>query len=211
MLEWVAISSSRGSSQLRDWTRVSCGSYIGRWVLYHWTARQMSPSTTPFPLGPEAVSGSCTQPASWATTGWELAGQLKPHFPCCKTHRTWKLSKNLKPRSTLKNWKPEKALKNSGLPTSRIVMMMRTTLLLMTILLLMALTVMIIWYQKYNFPSTKQMFNVLSSFKTLPQPTDYANVLMSTIVYIPNTDIKVIFVRTMIKLKTINTHTQTRW
>ena len=53
------------------------------------------------------------------------------------------------------------------------------------------------------------MFNVLSSFKTLPQPTDYANVLMSTIVYIPNTDIKVTFVRTMIKLKTINKHTHT--
>ena len=51
------------------------------------------------------------------------------------------------------------------------------------------------------------MFNVLSSFKTLPQSTDYANVLISTIAYIPNTDIKVIFVRTMIKLKTINTHT----
>ena len=51
------------------------------------------------------------------------------------------------------------------------------------------------------------MFNVLSSLKTLPQSTDYANVLISTIAYIPNTDIKVIFVRTMIKLKTINTHT----
>ena len=34
ILEWVAISSSRGSSQARDWTQISC---IGRWVLYHWT------------------------------------------------------------------------------------------------------------------------------------------------------------------------------
>ena len=33
-LEWVAISSSRGSSRLRDWTRVSC---VGRWILYHCT------------------------------------------------------------------------------------------------------------------------------------------------------------------------------
>ena len=32
ILEWVAISSSRGSSQPRDWTHVSC---IGRWILYH--------------------------------------------------------------------------------------------------------------------------------------------------------------------------------
>ena len=33
ILEWVAISSSRGSSQLRDQTHVSC---IGRQTLYHW-------------------------------------------------------------------------------------------------------------------------------------------------------------------------------
>ena len=33
ILEWVAISSSRGSSWPRDWTRVSC---IGRQILYHW-------------------------------------------------------------------------------------------------------------------------------------------------------------------------------
>ena len=36
-LEWVAISSSRGSSQPRDWTHVSCISCIGRWILYHFT------------------------------------------------------------------------------------------------------------------------------------------------------------------------------
>ena len=34
--EWVAISSSRESSQPRDWTCVSC---IGRQVLYHWATR----------------------------------------------------------------------------------------------------------------------------------------------------------------------------
>ena len=32
ILEWVAISFSKGSSQLRDQTHVSC---IGRWILYH--------------------------------------------------------------------------------------------------------------------------------------------------------------------------------
>ena len=36
-LEWVAVSFSRGSSQLRDQTRVSC---IGRWILYHWAIRE---------------------------------------------------------------------------------------------------------------------------------------------------------------------------
>ena len=32
MLEWVAISFSKGSSQPRDRTHI----YIGRWILYHW-------------------------------------------------------------------------------------------------------------------------------------------------------------------------------
>ena len=33
ILEWVAISSSGGSSRLRDWTSIS---RIGRQILYHW-------------------------------------------------------------------------------------------------------------------------------------------------------------------------------
>ena len=35
ILEWVAMPSSRGSSQLRDQTHVSYISWIGRQVLYH--------------------------------------------------------------------------------------------------------------------------------------------------------------------------------
>ena len=37
ILEWVAISYSRGSSCPRHWTHVSCISCIGRWILYHRT------------------------------------------------------------------------------------------------------------------------------------------------------------------------------
>ena len=37
MLEWVAIYFSRGSSQPRDGTHVSC---IGRQILYHWANRE---------------------------------------------------------------------------------------------------------------------------------------------------------------------------
>ena len=37
ILEWVAISFSRGASQSRDATRVSC---IDRQVLYHWATRE---------------------------------------------------------------------------------------------------------------------------------------------------------------------------
>ena len=35
ILEWVAISFSRGSSQPRDRTHVFCISCIDRWILYH--------------------------------------------------------------------------------------------------------------------------------------------------------------------------------
>ena len=38
ILEWVAISSSRGSSRPTDGTRVSCISVTGRWILSHRTA-----------------------------------------------------------------------------------------------------------------------------------------------------------------------------
>ena len=37
ILEWIAISFSRESSQPRDWTWVSC---IGKWILYHWATRE---------------------------------------------------------------------------------------------------------------------------------------------------------------------------
>ena len=36
ILEWVAISFSRTSSQLRDWTHIC----IGRQILYHWATRE---------------------------------------------------------------------------------------------------------------------------------------------------------------------------
>ena len=42
ILEWVAISSSRGSSQPRDQTHVSCVSFIGRQILYQ-LSQQGSP------------------------------------------------------------------------------------------------------------------------------------------------------------------------
>ena len=40
ILERVAISSSRGSSQLRDWTHVFCVSCISMQILYHWATRE---------------------------------------------------------------------------------------------------------------------------------------------------------------------------
>ena len=38
ILEWVAISFSRGSSRLRDWTWIFC---IRRQILYHWATSKL--------------------------------------------------------------------------------------------------------------------------------------------------------------------------
>ena len=44
ILEWIAISFSRGSSPLRDQTRISC---VGRWILYHRATREAHPKKLP--------------------------------------------------------------------------------------------------------------------------------------------------------------------
>ena len=43
ILEWVAIFSSRGSSQPRDRSCISC---IERWILYHWATREAPTSVS---------------------------------------------------------------------------------------------------------------------------------------------------------------------
>ena len=40
ILGWIAISCSRGSSQPKDQTHISCISCIGRQILYHWHHRE---------------------------------------------------------------------------------------------------------------------------------------------------------------------------
>ena len=50
ILEWVAISVSRGSSQPRDQTPISCVCCIGRRILYC-LSHQWSPKTEPMPGG----------------------------------------------------------------------------------------------------------------------------------------------------------------
>ena len=62
ILEWVAISFSRGSSQPRDWTCISC---IGRWILYHRASRKPTWSlplawgTTWYRWRSPAATGAC--------------------------------------------------------------------------------------------------------------------------------------------------------
>ena len=65
ILEWVAISSSRGSSKGRDQTWVSCVSCIGRQILYHCTTWELKPKywqRSPNHYGWEKRGGSCLLP-----------------------------------------------------------------------------------------------------------------------------------------------------
>ena len=62
ILEWVAISSSRGSSQPRDWISVSC---IGRQILYHWAPWEAALMERRALKSLSAASGLMKTPSSW--------------------------------------------------------------------------------------------------------------------------------------------------
>ena len=75
ILEWVAISSSRGSSQPRDQTHGSCDYCIGKWNLYHcgtWEAHHdLSPVTRRDDCGLPGILVLCVQMASCRChAGW---------------------------------------------------------------------------------------------------------------------------------------------
>ena len=77
ILDWMAISLSRGSSQPRDWTHVS---YIGRWILYHtaqgkWKWKSLSPVTlfvTPWTIRPDQSCPTLCNPMNCSTPGHEI-------------------------------------------------------------------------------------------------------------------------------------------
>ena len=58
ILEWVAISSSRGSSRPRDQTRISCISCTGRWILGHCTTWQAPLTSAACIYCPHHTSGT---------------------------------------------------------------------------------------------------------------------------------------------------------
>ena len=70
ILEWVAISSSRGSSRPGGQTHVSCVSCIGRWVHYH--------STPPGkPLRPGSLKYPKVAYTGWMFTSLSHEGHLR--------------------------------------------------------------------------------------------------------------------------------------
>ena len=77
ILEWVAISSSRGSSPSKDQTHVSCVSCTGRWILSHW--RHLGSPT--FRQGCFTLQWSAQRSESGITKDWghlEVSGILTP-------------------------------------------------------------------------------------------------------------------------------------
>ena len=49
ILQWVAISFSRGSSQIKDWTGISCVSCIAGWFFTCWAIGKPTSAKTLFP------------------------------------------------------------------------------------------------------------------------------------------------------------------
>ena len=85
ILEWVAVSSSRGSSQLRDQTRGSCNYCIGKVVLYHCAAWEphhgLSPVTVRDDCGLPSILKCCV--FRWLHVDAMLVGMflLRTHLP----------------------------------------------------------------------------------------------------------------------------------
>ena len=82
ILEWVAISYPRISFFLRDQTRISCVSCIGRWFLYYWVTWEAQRNKVE--AGVSENMGTIYQDPF--TSGWEslLQFKIKIGFPCVK-------------------------------------------------------------------------------------------------------------------------------
>ena len=76
ILEWVAISSSRGSSWPRDGTRVSYISWIDQRILYHWATRE----------APQYTLGMAKD-ICWEMASLGFVGQTRPRVPPSPTPR----------------------------------------------------------------------------------------------------------------------------
>ena len=76
ILEWVAISFTRWSSQPRDWTWVSC---LGRWILYCSATKKFIKSSYRGTSLMVQGLGLCL-PMQWVQV-WSLARELRSHMP----------------------------------------------------------------------------------------------------------------------------------
>ena len=94
ILEWIAISFTRGYSWLGDQTRVSCIFCLGRWILYHWPTwealsrgRRTSLLSDIGNLGPRNLFEQNSLFLQYTTSSSNcldssLMKHSKPKFPC---------------------------------------------------------------------------------------------------------------------------------
>ena len=83
ILEWVAMSSSRGSSWPRNWICISLISCIGRQVLYHWATWEARCIESRVLLGEErALKPGIGMPEGCTWGSWTQP-LIHPDAPCC--------------------------------------------------------------------------------------------------------------------------------
>ena len=79
LLEWVDISSSRGSSQPRNQTCISC---IGKQILYHWATRELL--TIIFKTSLTVIGIEVVERVAWETHS-KLSNCIMYSRSCCGT------------------------------------------------------------------------------------------------------------------------------
>ena len=107
-LEWVALPSSRSSSQPRDWTRVCCVSCLGRLILYH-ECRVASPlpapvfwelDSVPWEFGDSLFEGNIPTQLFSQLSSTSSSSSAGPSFGC-----------------SLKLWSPLTPLSEANIPS----------------------------------------------------------------------------------------------
>ena len=78
ILEWVVIPFSRGSSQPRDWTHISCVSCTGGWILYHWAPWGAPPCETEILNIRNELDFSLFHLAHWPWSQWMFRNVREP-------------------------------------------------------------------------------------------------------------------------------------
>ena len=101
ILEWVAVSFYRGSSEPRDWAHVFCISCIGRQILYHCATWEAQILYTVLCLVAQLCLTLCN-PMDCSTPGFPVHHQL-PEFT--QTHVHW-VSEAIQPSHPLSSPSP---------------------------------------------------------------------------------------------------------
>ena len=84
ILEWVAMPSSRGSSQPRDRTHVYFVSCINRWILYHWSHQESQNNSWMI----TQLIGGRTRIQTWAL----YIASVTPTYDFCSRQPAWFVS-----------------------------------------------------------------------------------------------------------------------